>query len=119
MMRNNLMETLGWIMFIFAFLCCWFIYRLFRRSITREGYLADFIIYLLLSDSVRSQHKRELERHIRDDRRDVAEIHLAMRLAIENIAMALGKGDPSNPMASSLLGADIIISRVQRGEPVA
>ena len=112
------METLGWVFPIFAVLCCWFMYRLLRRSHTREGYLEDFIIYLLLSDSIRSQHKRELERHIRDDGRNVAEIHLAMRLAIAKIAGGFGKGDPSNPSTSSMLVADAMILRVKSGEPV-
>ena len=112
------METLGWVMFIFVSLLCWFFFRQYWRSLTREGYLADFVIYLLLSDSIRNTRKRELEQIIQEDERNMDQLHLSIRKLIINLAGTLAQGKSSNPGPSSILGAFTMILRVKKGEPI-
>ena len=114
-----MMDVLPWIMFIPASLCCLIFHRLFWRSITRERHLEDYIVYLLLSDRIRSKHKQDLEQLIqKTDIENADQLHRYAHKAIENMAEILAKGDPSSAMTSSMFGAHSIILRVKRGEHV-
>jgi hypothetical protein len=92
-------------MFIFASLCGLVFHRLFLRSIKREGHLLDYIIYLVLFDAIRNKHKLELEQCVKQCEMNADQLHRHIHKVLESMSEVLAKGDPSQPMTSSFVGA--------------
>jgi hypothetical protein len=101
------MEVLGWI--LFTLLLVWF-FMSTRLSQGKRLHLNYYIVYLLLDDTTRENHKRDFQKWIREsDAKDAMSLSFRACKFLENMADRLAAGDPRNPSTSSVLGAHAML----------
>jgi len=107
------MTTLPWILFALA--VAWHFFSL-RLSIRRRIHLENYVVYLLMSDGIRQQHKADFERWIVQAKSpDALALSSAAHRVIDNMAERLGAGDPAIAASASILGAHAMIWQFKKG----
>ena len=104
------MSILGWIGWVlFGLLLIWF-FRNMRFSHMKRLNVRNYVIYLLLSDDIREDHKRKLHQWIRGaEMKDSHSLNYAAQNVVEVMADGLAE-------AGSLLAASAMVWKVKTGE---
>jgi hypothetical protein len=78
------MQILGWI--LFAILLTWYFYSMKYNHLKRI-HLENYIVYLLLNDEIRENHKKKFGDWIREsDARNAMDLSLRTQKTIENMS---------------------------------
>lgn len=97
-----MMQWIGWVLFGLSLF--WYVASQ-RLCQSKRLHLVNYIVSLLLADSIRNDHKAKLEQWIqKSNARDAADLGLQANHVIENMAETLAAGG-SDPASSSTLGA--------------
>lgn len=108
------MVTLAWTLFALAVIWHVSSQRLNHR---KRNQLENYVIYLLLSDDIRAQHKTDFTQWIaRTDAADALALSTAARRTVDNMAERLAAGDPQRPVTSSYLGSHAMLWNIKQGD---
>lgn len=78
--------------------------------------LENYVIYLLLSDEIRTRHQAEFQQWIsRSNAADAMALALAAHRTVDNMAQRLAAGTPQQPATSSYLGSHSMLWAVKQG----
>src|SRR2546426_6526200 len=85
----------GWALFVVAVI--WYIMSSNYKA-RKSNHLDQYIVYLLLNDSIREKHSKDVRRLIQSiDAPDAMALSHRVYRAIEKMADGLGAGDPKRP----------------------
>jgi len=81
----------------------------------KRNQLENYVVYLLMSDDIRTEHRRQFQQWISE--RSVPNalaLSMAAHRVVDNMAEQLAIGDPADPATSSTLGANAMLWRFKQ-----